>query len=46
MVIEKAFRERGQDTRDSSIDNSSNSSGGDSNGGLEYKRRPEYLKLV
>ena len=46
MVIEKAFRERGQDTRDSSIDNSSNSSGGDSNGGSEHERRPECLKLV
>ena len=46
MVIEKAFRERGQDTRDSSMDNSSNSSGGDSNGGLEHERRPECLKLV
>ena len=46
MVIEKAFRERGQDTRDSSIDDISNSSGGDSNSGSEYKRRLEYLKLV
>ena len=46
IVIEKAFRERGQDTRDSRIDNSSNSSGGDSDGGSEHKRRPECLKLV
>ena len=46
MVIEKAFRERGQDTRDSSMDDISNSSGGDSDGGSEHERRPECLKLV